>query len=111
MWIYLHLLRLTIKSDKISDSRGIRVHYGTDYKWNIGCILLSYSYKKINGQIKFDLDESRKAVWNYVEYLGATNRELNADTPTPENPNRKRDRYTWKDKSRINRSNIIIKNK
>ena len=98
-------------SENISSNRGIRVHYGTDYTWTEGCILLSSDYKKVNGRIKFDLNESRDAVWNYVQYLGATTRKLNVPTPTLENPNRKRDRYTWNDKSKINSSNIIIMDK
>jgi RHS repeat-associated protein len=100
-----------LKSDKVSPGRGIRVHYGENREWSEGCILLSSNYKKVNRRTIFNLTESRNAVWNYAQYLGATNRQLNVLTPSGDNPNRRRDRYIWKDKSRINRSNIIIKNK
>ena len=55
-------------------NRGIRIHFGSDIarKWSLGCFIISSDYKKENGRIVFDGNESRRQVIAFNKILGAS---------------------------------------
>lgn len=63
----------------------------------------------MNGIHRFDLNQSRNAVYEFVKYMGAVGRTENVTTPgVNNNPQRKRDRYTWGETSKIGKAKVNI---
>ena len=90
---------------------GIAVHYGKYAKHSEGCVLLSYSYKKVNGITEFNTDSSRNAVWDYAQYLGAVSRTENVLMPNDgKNKTRRRDLYKYQGGMPRN-STVTLKNR
>ena len=90
---------------------GIAVHYGVYRTDSKGCVLLSYSYERVNGRTKFNPDSSRNAVWDYAQYLGAVSRTENVLMPNDgKNKTRRKDLYEYQGGLPKN-STVTLKNR